>query len=292
MQSSWFQIDLAMPAVMVAELRKDIFTAIRPRWRVTGIEMQRLEEGIFRLKLTMDLEEPHQVPTNDQLTQFRDLIVSLVAFCAMVPVQIRSKGVFDFPTGQGQRAQTSLGLMNYQVPPTPLTTLEPLIRGLALQPEYASGLHFLWGALNSEHPLYRFINLAIAIELLVRYDSPVRGSHHPNCGDPKCGFQLERCPKCGRSWKIPFSLRERAAFLVPADILGEFVGVRNQVFHGLSDEFHHDYSRNLPNLNAALLLVLRNYLGQKMALPPITHEQLSIALNLPDVVMTVFYTQP
>jgi hypothetical protein len=241
----------------------------------------------------MDSEgTPHEIPSNEELKQFRDLIVSLVAFCAMVPVQLRSKGIFDFPTGYNQRGQTSLGPMNYQIPPTPLSNLEPLILGLALQPEYASALHFLWEALNSEHPLYRFINLAVAVELLVRHDSPVHGSRHPNCGDPNCGFQLDRCPRCNRAWRIPSQLRERAAFLLPADILREFIGARNQVFHGLSDELHHDYSNNLPHLNVSLLLVLRNYLGQRMGLPPITQDRLSVALNLPEVVTTVFYTPP
>ena len=293
MGSSWFQIDLAMPAAMTAELQRDIITAIRPRWRVTRIEMRCLEDGVFRLKLSIDSDgTPHQIPSNEELKQFRDLVVSLVAFSAMVPVHLRSKGIFDFPTGDNQRSQTSLGPMNYKVPPSPLSSLEPLISGLVLQPEYASALHFLWEALNSEQPLYRFINLAVAVELLVRHDSPGQGSRHPNCGDPKCGFQLERCPKCNRPWKIPFQLRERAAFLLPADVLSEFIGVRNQVFHGLSDELHHQYPDDLPKLNVSLLLVLRNYLGQQMGLPPITAEHLSIAINLPQVVMTVFYKLP
>lgn len=293
MGSSWFQIDLAMPAAMTAELQQDVITTIRPRWRITGIEMRRLEDGVFRLKLSIDPRgTPGQIPSHEELKHFRDLIVGLVAFCAMVPVQLRSKGIFDFPIGNNQRSQTSLGPMNYQVPPTPLSNLEPLVLGLALEPGYASALHFLWAALNSEHPLYRFINLAVAVELLVRLDSPVHGSRHPKCGDPRCGYQLERCPQCNRTWKIPFQLRERAAFLLPAEILPEFVGARNQVFHGLSDELHHDYSNNLPSLNVSLLLVLRNYIGRKMGLPPITEDRLSVALNLPDVVMTVSYTLP
>ena len=293
MGSSWFQIDLAMPATMTVELQRDIITAIHPRWRITGVEMRRLEEGVFRLKLSIGSEgTPPQVPSNAELKEFRDLIVSLVAFCAMVPVQLRSKGIFDFPTGNNQRSQTSLGPMNYQVSPTPLSSLEPLVLGLALQPAYTSALHFLWEALNSEHPLYRFINLAVAVELLVRHDSPVDGSRHPNCGNPKCDFQLERCPKCNRVWKIPFQLRERSVFLLPADILKEFIGARNQVFHGLSDELHYDYSNDLPNLNVSLLLVLRNYLGQQMGLPPIAEGQLGVVLNLPEAVMTVSYSRP
>ncbi len=293
MESSWFQIDLALPATMTAELQRDIITAIRPRWHVTGVEMRRLEEGVFRLKLSIASgRTPQQSPSNEELKEFRDLVVSLVAFCAMVPVHLKSKGIFDFPTDEKQRRQTSLGQMNYKVPPAPLSSLEPLILGLALPPKYASTLHFLWEALNSEHPLYRFINLTISVELLVRHDSPVHGSRHPSCGDPKCGFQLNICPKCSRAWKIPSQLRERALFLIPADILADFIGARNQVFHGLSDELHHEYAANLRNLNASLLLVLRNYLGRQMGLPAITRDRLGIALNLPEVEMTVFYKLP
>lgn len=291
MMEFWFQIDLVMSAAMTAELQRDIIAAIRPRWCVTGVEMQRLEEGVFRLKLTITNEE--RVPetlSNDELIEFRDLVVSLVAFSAMVPVQLKSKGIFDFPGVGNQRKQTSLGPMVYRFPLTPLSDLQPLVLGLALPPKYKSTIHFFWEALNSELPLYRFINLAIAVELLVSNDSPVLGSRHPNCGDPKCGYQLENCPKCGRPWKIPFQLRERAAFLLPADILSEFTLARNKVFHGLSDELHHDYSNTLRELNMSLLVILRNYLGQQMKLPAISRDRLSSVLNPPDIIMSVFYT--
>jgi len=284
----WFQIDLAMPAAMTAALQRDIIAAIRPHWRLTAIEMRRLEDGLFRLKLSIKSEDkPPEVPRIEELKEFRDLVVSLVAFSAMAPVQLRSKGLFDFPAGGNRRSQTSLGPMNYQFPPTPLSDLQPLVLGLALPPKYASALHFLWEALNSEHPLYRFINLAVAVELLVRHDSPVHGSRHPSCGDPMCGYQLDFCPKCNRPWKIPSQLRERAAFLLPADVLSGFIAARNQVFHGLSDELHHDYPRTLPELNVSLLVILRNYLGQQMGLPAISRDQLGVALNPPEVVMTI-----
>jgi hypothetical protein len=286
----WFQIELAMPAAMTGVLQRDIITAIRPRWRVTRIEMQRLEEGLFRLKLSIQSENilPKTLRI-EELREFRDLIVSLVAFSAMVPVQLRGKGLFDFPAGDNLRRQTSLGPMNYQFPPTPLSDLHALVLGLALDPKYDSALHFLWEALNSEHALYRFINLTVAVELLIRHDSPVPGSRHPQCGDPKCGYELGVCPKCNRPWKIPSQLRERAAFLIPGDILSEFIAARNQVFHGLSDELHHDYSTTLLQLNGSLLVVVRNYLGQKMGLPAISQDQLSQALNPPEVAMTIYY---
>jgi hypothetical protein len=289
----WFQIDLEMPVRMTAELQQNINAAIWPRWRVTGVEIREVEKGVFRLKLLimsdLTMEEP---PSDNELIEFRDLIVSLVAFSVMVPVHLRSKGIFDFPTGRRQRKQMSLGPMNYEFPPTALSNIQPLVLGLALPPKYASALHFLWEALNSQHPLYRFINLAVAIELLVRHDSPVRGSRHPSCGDASCGYRLDHCPKCSRPWTIPSQLRERAAFLLPAEFLSEFITVRNQVFHGLSDGLHHDYSPVLPQLNESLLVVLRNYLGQQMGLKPINRDQLGIALNPPDIFMTVFYSLP
>ncbi len=293
MADASFQIDLAMPVALTANLQRDIFASIRPRWPITRIDIQRLERDAFRLKLSMPSEEAMaKLSSNEDLTEYRDFIVSLVAFSAMVPVQLRSKGTFDFPTGDKQRKAVSLGAMNCQVPSSPLSSLEPLVLGLGLDPKYTSVLHFLWEALNSGHPLYRFINLAVAVELIVRHDSPVAGSRHPNCGNPKCAFQLEKCPKCNRAWKIPCQLRERAAFLLPTGVLSEFIEARNQVFHGLSDELHRDYGHHLPKLNVSLLLVLRNYLGQQMRLPAITEDHLSIAINLPEVVMTVFYKLP
>ncbi|MFZ1414244.1 MAG: hypothetical protein WAS73_06665 [Defluviicoccus sp.] len=293
MADCWFQIDLAMPVAMTAELQRDIVVAIRPRWHVSDIEMQRLEDGVFRLKLSIISEgDVLNTASNDELREFRDLVVSLVAFSVMVPVKMMSKGVFDFPVSGKQRKQKSLGPMKYEFPPMPLSDLQPLVFGFALQPKYASAVHFFWEALNSEHPLYRFINLAVAVELLVRHDSPVRGSRHPSCGDSKCGYQLEHCPECNRPWKIPSQLRERAAFLLPADLLPKFIAARNQVFHGLSDALHHDYSNDLPELNCSLFVVLRNYLGQQMGLPTIGRDQLGVALNPPGISVTIFYTLP
>jgi hypothetical protein len=292
MNDFWFQIDLAVPVAMTTAMQQSIVTSIQPRWRINSIEMTRLGEGLFRLKLMINSDTDLTLsPATDELREFRDLVVTLVAFSAMAPVQLRSKGVFDFPIADGKRKQTSLGPMNMECPPTPLSSLHPLILGLALPQKYQSAIHFLWEALNCDTPLYRFINLAIAVELLVRHDSTIRGSRHPNCGDTKCGHQLEKCPQCGRQWKIPAQLRERAAFLIPSDIVSDFISARNQVFHGLSDELHHDYSETIPALNSSLLVILRNYLGQQMGMPPITEQDLGIALNPPEVSMTVFYTE-
>jgi len=290
---TWFEIQLAMPLALTAHLQRDIAVTMRPPWRVDGIEVRKLEEGLFSLRLfinSADLQ-PDAV-TNDELREFRDLVVSLVAFSAMSPVHLRSKGIFDFPLANGQRRQTSLGPMNYEYPATPLTDLQSLVLGLGLESNYVAVLHFLWEALNSEHPLYRFINLAIATELVVRHDSPVRGSRHPRCGDPECGFELDRCPRCDRSWLISAPLRERVAFLLTdPDVRSRFIGWRNQVFHGLSDDLHGRSTGDLVGLNAELLVVIRNHLGNKLGLAPITRTSMSVALDRPEVVMTVFYSE-
>src|SRR5690348_50395 len=124
MAELWFQIDLAMPVAMSAKLQRDVIAAIRPRWHVTKIEMLKLDEGVFRLKLFMTTEDPsQQTPKHDDLREFRDLIVSLVAFSAMVPVQLRSRGIFDSPDCSDKRKQVSLGPMDYEFPPTPLSDL-------------------------------------------------------------------------------------------------------------------------------------------------------------------------
>lgn len=284
-----FQIKLAMPVAMTPELRRPITVAIRPRWRVTAIEMRRLQEDVFGLKLVITSEDDRE-PSRDELIEFRDLIVSLVAFSAMVPVHLRSKGTFDFPVDGEKRKVISLGSMNYRFPLTPLSDLQPLAMGLVLPPKYQSALHFLWQALNSEHSLYRFINLAVAVELLVRHDSAAEGFRHPKCPSSKCGYLLDHCPSCKRPWKIQSTLRQRSAFLLPEPILSEFISARNSVFHGLADDLHHGYAGSLPDLNMALLVVLRNYLGQQIGVPNVSQEMFSVALNPPDVFVTVFYT--
>jgi hypothetical protein len=182
--------------------------------------------------------------------------------------------------------------MEVEYPPSPLLDISPLIMGLALDPKYTSVLHFLWAALRAEESLYRFINLAVCIELLVRFASPIKGSVHPCCGDPKCGFILEKCPKCERPWTMPTQLRERAGFILDdPQVLSSFIKSRNDVFHGRDDDLHHEYSEDLHELNTQLFLRLRNYIGAKMGLPPVTATDLSLAVNPPDITATVFYTE-
>jgi hypothetical protein len=294
MDEVWFEIKLAIPIDMTASLKKDIVAAVRPRWRVDQVKMRKLEQGVFALRLTLPANQfPAKAADADNLRRFRDLVVSLIAFSAMAPVELRSKGIFDFPAENDQRKQTSLGPMNYEFPPQPLSDLTSLITGLALDEKYAPALHFLWQALNADHPLYRFINLAIAIELLVRHDSPVSGSRHPRCGNPECAFELTTCPECNRAWTIPSTLRERSSFLITDNaILKQFIAHRNKIFHALDDDPHREATTSLPELNGKLLLIIRNYLGAKMTLPPISHRELSIALDPPDITMTVFYRNP
>lgn len=263
---AWFEIKLAIPIELTASLQNDIVSSSVPRWRVEYVEMRKLEDGLFALRLTFPATE-FDPDDKVALRGFRDLVTSLIAFSAMAPVELRSKGIFDFPFEDGKRRQISLGSMNHQFPPQGVNDLTPLITGLALNEKYAPVFHFLWQGLNMPHPLYRFINFAIAIELLVRHDSPVSGSRHPKCANPKCGFELSRCPDCDHEWKIPSTLRERSAFLLNDDtVRGEFIRHRNKVFHALSDDPHQEAITSLPELNAKLLLTIRNYLGSQMGL--------------------------
>lgn len=289
-----FRIRLAIPVEMTASLQGDIIATVRPRWRIEKVEMQKIENGVFELRLSIPAIEFGDDPQKgDELQKFRDLVVSLIAFCAMAPVELRSKGTFNFPMEDGKGKAISLGPMNYEFPPTPLNDLAPLATGMGLSEKYSPVLHFLWQGLNSTHALYRFINLAIAVELLVRHDSPVSGSRHPKCADPKCGYELAECPECEREWNIPATLRERSAFLFSdSDVLHEFIHQRNKVFHALTDDPHSHAAMSLPMLNARLLLTIRNYLGREMQLPAISHEHLSVALERPDIIMTVDYTEP
>jgi len=291
---AWFEIKLAIPIEMSNTLDNDIIASVHPRWHVNKVDIRKLEDGLFSVRLTFPAAD-FGTDANDSriLRQFRDLVISLIAFSAMVPVELRSKGVFDFPDQDSKRRQISLGPMNYKFPPQALNDLSPLITGLALDKKYTPALHFLWQGLNAMHPLYRFINLSIAIELLVRHDSPVSGSRHPKCGNPSCVFELIQCPDCQRTWNIPTTLRERSGFLITdSTILSEFIRHRNNVIHGLSDDPHADATISLPDLNSKLLIIIRNYLGSKMGLHAISLDSLSSILNPPDITMKVYYEPP
>lgn len=284
-----FEIKLALPIKLTSSLQRDLVTAVPTKWRVVDIKIHKLEPDIISLKLTLPAEDLHGSEAETQpLREFRDLVISLVAFCTMVPVDLRSKGTFDLPAENGNRKQVCLGPMNHQFPAQALTDISALILGLAIDSKYASPMHFLWQALGAEHPLYRFINLAIAIELLVRHDSPVAGVRHSKCS--KCNHELTSCPWCCAAWNIPATLREKCLFLIVDDATrGKFISKRNSVFHGLMDHSHHEAEENLPELNSALLIIVRNYLGKQIGVAPIKGEDLGVVLNLPNVVTTVFY---
>jgi hypothetical protein len=45
-------------------------------------------------------------------------------------------------------------------------------------------------------------------------------------------------------------------------------------------------------LSVSLLLIIRNYVGDKIGLSPITEEELSTAVNAPQITLRVTYTVP
>jgi hypothetical protein len=289
-----FQVDLAMPVGMTGTLQRDITTALQPRWRVTQVELRELERGAFRLRLAITVLDDEFVPPEDYvLRAFRDLVVSLVAFAAMVPVRLLSQGTFDFPVAGNERQATSLGPMVYELPPAPLSDLQPLVRGLALEEKYVPALHFLWEAISSEHALYRFINLAIAVELIVRHDSPVHGSRQPKCGNPKCGVPDRGLPRMRTPLADPFAASRACSVPNPGrDALGLHSREEPRVSRSCR-QTTPGVRPQIAGLNMSLLLVLRNYLGEKMDLPPLTPAQLSVALDPPRVSsMTIHYRLP
>jgi hypothetical protein len=100
-----FEILVQMPVGLSPQLQRDLHVAIKPRWQVGRLEMKKEGKGVFRLILGIDeadLPRSSLSISKIELRQFRDLMVSLLSFCAMAPIQLASKGIFDFPRGGGE----------------------------------------------------------------------------------------------------------------------------------------------------------------------------------------------
>lgn len=285
-----FQIKVESPMALTVDLARDLFLKVRPKWRITGIDLRRTEGNLFECKLQVaqgDLTEKNIAA----LIEFRDTFLSLVAFTAMAPLRLVTKGLATFPLGDNRFVQVSLGGTQKTFSPTTLPSISSILEGLAKPKVYLIAWRFIWQALNAEEPIHRFINLAVAYELIIGAESQASAPRAPVC--QSCGNRLSSCPKCKKELKVPATLRERGAFLfVNKSELSEFVEFRNRVFHGGLVSLSGRSTLDLERLNNKLLVNIRNHLGQSLGLNAITENDLSFALNAPEIYMSVYYTAP
>ena len=209
----------------------------------------------------------------------------------MAPVRLVTKGLATFPLGDNRFVQVSLGGTQKTFSPTTLPSISSILEGLARPRIYLIAWRFVRQALNAEEPIHRFINLAVAYELVIGAESQASTSKAPIC--PSCGNRLSNCPKCRKELKIPATLRERGAFFFASKKeLSDFVEFRNRVFHGGLGSLAGKSSLDLERLNNKLLVKIRNHLGKSLGLNNITENDLSSALNAPEIYMSVYYTVP
>ena len=138
--------------------------------------------------------------------------------------------------------------------------------------------------------MHRFLNLAVAYELVVASDSPAEGSKKPRCN--YCGQEFSPCPFCGKENKIPETLRERSRFLFTEQkLLRNFIEFRNRFFHGRVVGLKKDDVAALVQLNTELLVNIRNFFGRMLGLQNVTAAEIGWSVNVPDIFATVFYEQ-
>lgn len=287
MEDVEFRIEVHSPVALTLAAAKDVVASARPKWRLTRIGLQRLSTNAFECTVGIDGRDV-SIENHADLIRFRDTFLSLLALVAMVPVRPLIRGTFTFPLGNNKFAQISLGPMNYTFPETPILSLAPLVEGFAFDEVYRAAVWFLWQAINSGGAVHRFLNLAIAYELVVGTDSPVRGSRAPRCNS--CAKDISPCPHCQKEISVPTTLRERSEFLfADREFLGTFIDFRNRIFHGRLSDCIADNSETLARLNTGLLVNIRNYFGQKVGLKNISVEEIGQAVNVPEVFVTVFF---
>ena len=287
MEDVEFRILVHAPVALTLNAARDAASRSRPKWRLTRISLQRLETNVFECKLGIDVRDVSRDHHPD-LISFRNTFLSLLALIAMVPVRPQIKETFNFPLGGNKFAQLSLGPMNYTFSESPILSFAPLVEGFAFTETYRAAIWFIWQAINSERAVHRFLNLAIAYELVIGSDSPIGGSRAPRCSF--CKKEISPCPHCKKEINIPTTLRERAEFLfADGELLGRFIDFRNRIFHGGFSGCIANNSEKLTRLNTDLLVSIRNYLGQKLGLKNITPSEIGLAVNVPDMFATVFY---
>jgi hypothetical protein len=263
------------------------------KWRVVGLEIKEEDnkEKIFVLSLKINTDDINEKTQNDDLLRFRDMIIGLLSVVTLCPIRLVSKGLFTFHLGLDKWQQKSLGAMNVNYSFASLNRYDSIINGLALSDDYMIAFYFLEKAIGAEQLLYEFINLAICCELIVNKDSLEVKSINPKC---KEGHILTNCPTCDCKWLIPNPLRNRARFFMDELLSKKFAEARAKVFHGSSSQIDNAFLLELRELNMRIMVVLRNYLGKKIGLPPITESELPASIKLKDtkILPSVFYTLP
>lgn len=288
-----FEIIVESSIGLTLDLQKDVYCHSLPKYRLLGLDLSRINANVFRMTALFHPEDINPQTVKGELFKIRDRLLALLSITAMIPVELRSKGIFTFPLGERKYQQLSLGPMNREASPITLASLRPLVEGQSLPVKYAAAVYFVWQAINTDESLYRFVNTAICVELLAGADSPEPSSINPTCTNDECNYILKKCPECNRDWTIPNSLRKRAKFIIQDEtLLSRFVKARNRVFHGASQQQDAKFLNELAEISVPILLAIRNYIGGKIYLPPMEEKDLSIAFHNIDIIMSVFFTIP
>jgi len=292
-----FTIDIEAPLGGPApELREHLQGSPTWRYRVLSLEAQRLESSVYHITLLIHPDDIHKETDLYELFAFRDRLLSLVSVSAMVPVRMRTTGGFHFALGNRQYEMISLGPTGGEYAPSPLLSLRPLLEGLSASENLAAVIYFIWQAINASdasEAIYRFINIAICVELLASMDSPEPTSINPRCPNRKCNYVLKHCPRCSHKWKIPNSLGNRVRFLLPdASFRSRVIRARNKVMHGAQRHWQPEFIEELESLSIPLMVVARNHVGSKIGLPSISEADLSLAVDAPQITLRINYTVP
>jgi hypothetical protein len=289
-----FVIVLQSPIALSAKLQKGIHFSDVPKFRIVKVDIRREGEdpSIFRLTCLIHPDDIHPEQTHpDEFRTFRDQLVSLLAVSAMVPIRLLSNGSFTFHLGERHYKIASLGPSKLEGPPAFLGSVAPLIAGQFLSERRSAAVYFIFQAINSDQPLYRFINIAMCLDLITADDTSEPNTVNPVCSE--CGYILKQCPDCQKSWTIPNTFRNKARFLVGNEqLLSQFISVRNRVFHGSAKLGDDRFRQDLRNINVPLLVILRNYIGKELGLNPISEKDLHWALEDLRIEMSVYYTTP
>lgn len=274
----------------------DIITK-KPKWRVFGFEFKRSGENGQTYEM-IALIDPRDLTSKSaslqELQAFRDTTLAMLAMSALVPVTPLDLGSFTFQLDDGTFEAKSLGPKNIQRPMVPIPSLAALVRGFDAAAPVQTAAYFLWQAMNAELPLYKFINLAVCAQIIANNESTAPKSVHPRCGNPACGFELQKCPQCGRDWTMPNVLREHLqGIITDKALLSEFIVLRNLVFHGSLSALLGNQPGRIPNINKPLLLVLRNTIAAKFGMQPMRAEEMPLSeLDIFNITMSVFYKMP
>lgn len=258
--------------------------------KIKSIETRQTADNAYSFFLFFDEADAGEW-SNEKWIQARDAFCSALSATAMVPVTLATHGVINRRIEADKHSAMSLGYKNLAGGERGVS-LSPLMEATN-EPEapWSTLQYFFWQGLQCKDELSRFMNLAVAVDILASEISESPKSEQPKC--IKCSAELKTCPACGENWPAkPVAHLEHVKHVLGEELGRQFVTWRNNVFHAKKPILGRQFDP-LHDINRGVILAIGQQLAARYGIEtPVTEESLSPALFPPAIAMKVYFTHP